>query len=285
MHAVLIAAAVLLAFDAYGPQDGEPVILLHGFPDTGDSWRHVVPLIEQDYRVIVPDLRGYGDSPTPEQGYDLEDLAADVIALADHLELSEFHLVGHDWGAAISWWVAIHHPDRLRTLTVLDVGHPVAWEAFWAASAEQRRVRRPFRAFVVPGAAGYLAKLVEKDPARLWRGNLVRDEAVTDADLERYAADFATADDWRGPLAYYKQLYRPLSARLERILDLPRVQVPTLVLWGRQDAFVLADAAPLSCGWVDARCETTVFEDAAHWGQWDVPEAVVARWREFLAKE
>lgn len=278
-----LAAAVLLSFDVHGPEDGEPLMLVHGFPDDRHTWDAMVPELAKDRRVVVPDLRGYGESPRPPDGYGMDDLSGDLIALADHLGWTDFDLVGHDWGAALAWWTAMHHPQRLRTLTVLDVGHPMAWEQFWAVSAEQRRVRRPFRALVAPGAPEVLASVARKDPARLWKDNLVRAEALSDAALTRLAETFAEADDWVGPLRYYKNLYKPFRERFAAVRDVPKVSVPTLVLWGAQDAFVLAEGAPLSCGWVAERCEVTVFEEAGHWPQWDVPEQVLARWRAFVS--
>jgi len=281
LPSLALAASVLLSFSVYGPEDGEPLMLVHGFPDDRTTWDAMIPDLAKDHRVVVPDLRGYGESPAPEDGYDIDDIGGDLVHLADHLGWDTFHLVGHDWGAATGWWVAMHHGDRLRTLTVLDVGHPMAWEQFWAASAEQRRVRRPFRAFVVPGAAGFLASVAAKQPDRLWRANTIRPGAVSDEAIAHLQETFATAEDWASPLRYYKQLYRPFATRFATMKDVPKVTVPTLVLWGRHDGFVLAEGAPLSCGWVAARCETTVFEEAGHWPQWDVPELILERWRTF----
>src|SRR5687768_9465199 len=118
-------------FDALaaGPADGELVVLLHGFPQTSHSWRHLLPVLaEAGYRALAPDQRGYSPRARPESvdDYRIEHLVADVLAIADWEGGHRFHLIGHDWGAAVAWQVAGRYPQRLRTLTVLSVPHPMA---------------------------------------------------------------------------------------------------------------------------------------------------------------
>jgi pimeloyl-ACP methyl ester carboxylesterase len=107
--------------------EGRPVLLLHGFPDTGACWRHQVPaLVDAGFQVIVPDLRGYGDSDKPAgvEAYSLPFLAGDVLGVLDDLGVAKAHVVGHDWGAALAWVLASLVADRVDQLVVLSVGHP-----------------------------------------------------------------------------------------------------------------------------------------------------------------
>src|SRR6516162_5248604 len=106
---------------------GRPVVLLHGFPDSGRLWRHQVPaLAGAGFQVIVPDLRGYGRSDKPEavEAYSLSLLAGDVQAILADLDIGRAHIVGHDWGAALSWALASLAPGSVDHLVVLSVGHP-----------------------------------------------------------------------------------------------------------------------------------------------------------------
>jgi pimeloyl-ACP methyl ester carboxylesterase len=106
---------------------GRPVVLLHGFPDSGRLWRHQVPaLAEAGFQVIVPDLRGFGRSDKPDavEAYSLPLLAGDVLAILADLGIDRAHVVGHDWGAALAWALASLTPDRVDHLVVLSVGHP-----------------------------------------------------------------------------------------------------------------------------------------------------------------
>src|SRR5580693_89762 len=108
---------------------GTPVILLHGFPDSGRLWRHQVPvLVEHGFRVIVPDLRGFGRSGRPEDvaSYRLPTIAGDVTAVLDAFGIQTAHVVGHDWGAAVAWMTAIVCPERVNKLTVMSVPHLLA---------------------------------------------------------------------------------------------------------------------------------------------------------------
>jgi len=118
-----VAPGVALRTETAGT--GTPLVLLHGFPQTRHMWRHVAADLAHDHRVVVPDLRGYGDSDKPAATspdvYAKRTMAADVVALADALEIDRFALVGHDRGALVAFRAALDHPDRVSHLGILDV--------------------------------------------------------------------------------------------------------------------------------------------------------------------
>ncbi len=104
---------------------GDPVVLVHGIPQTSHEWRYVMPRLAEKYTIIAPDLRGLGDSSRPAGAYDKKTLGADIASLViDHLGFKRFHLVGHDWGGPVAFAVAAHHPDAVQTLSILDVVIP-----------------------------------------------------------------------------------------------------------------------------------------------------------------
>ena len=108
---------------------GRPVILLHGWPDSSYLWRNQIPfLVKNGFRAIAPDLRGFGHSDRPEgvAAYSLQNVVSDVIGILDALKIETAEIVGHDWGAAVAWFTASFHPDRIRKLVVLSVPHPLA---------------------------------------------------------------------------------------------------------------------------------------------------------------
>jgi pimeloyl-ACP methyl ester carboxylesterase len=118
--------------------EGQPVLLLHGFPDSSQGWRHQVPaLVEAGLRVIAPDLRGFGASDKPDkvEEYAIGRSVADMVALLDETGVERAHLVGHDWGAGLAWSLAAFAPARVQRLVVLSVGHP---ETYREPSLEQR---------------------------------------------------------------------------------------------------------------------------------------------------
>src|SRR3954469_15289780 len=109
-----------------GPEDGEVVLLLHGFPQTSWSWRSQLEALgAAGYRAVAPDQRGYspGARPTEVEAYAVDHLVGDVVGIADALGVERFHLVGHDWGAAVAWVTAAYHPERLLTLTSVATPH------------------------------------------------------------------------------------------------------------------------------------------------------------------
>ena len=112
---------------------GPDVLLVHGFPDCHEVWRHQIPvLVEAGYRVIAPDTRGCGDSEISPKvaDYRVENLVADLVALLDILGVAKVKLVAHDWGAVIGWQLAIRHPERVERFVALSVGHPAAYAGF-----------------------------------------------------------------------------------------------------------------------------------------------------------
>ncbi len=136
-----------------GPTDGTPVLLLHGWPDSSRLWRHqIAALTAAGYRVLAPDQRGFGrsDAPAGVDAYRMSTLIGDVRAVLEDAGVGPVHLVGHDWGAAVSWTIARHLPALLRSMTVLSVGHP---DAFRAAGMRQRQLSWYMLLFLHPGVA------------------------------------------------------------------------------------------------------------------------------------
>jgi pimeloyl-ACP methyl ester carboxylesterase len=280
---------------AAGPADAPRVVLLHGFPDLAWTWRELIPLLSPDYRVLAPDMPGYGESSSPAGGYDVATLAADVLAFAEAAALADllspeaarapFHLVGHDWGAAVGWRVAAFSPERLLSWTAAGVPHPATWEEFRATHSEQRRKSRYMRVLVRDSTPGLLSWYAQQKHGRLWTGNLRRKEAFPEEVRAVYAAAFSSPEDWRGPLAYYKEL---LAAQERGRTEPPAwpdvATLPVLQLWGAKDKYVMAEMAPL----VHDHCKAPgtmfqVLENAGHFVQWEDPAAFVATWRSFLA--
>ncbi|HYN65403.1 MAG TPA: alpha/beta hydrolase, partial [Ornithinibacter sp.] len=113
-----------------GPRRGEPVILLHGFPQDSRCWAEVTPTLHRaGLRTLAPDQRGYspGASPQDVSAYRVSGLAADALAVMDAAGLSSAHVVGHDWGGAVAWYLGAHHADRVDSLTVISTPHPSAF--------------------------------------------------------------------------------------------------------------------------------------------------------------
>lgn len=276
---------------AAGPVDGERVVLLHGFPDLAYSWREVIPLLSDDHRVIAPDLRGYGATGKPDGGYDVETLAGDVVALLDASAAADgvdparpVHLVGHDWGSGVGWWVAIDAPQRLASYTAISVPHPATFAEFVRERPEQRR-RSGYMLLLSSRAAPRLfAGYGEKRKARLYRKDLDRAEGFTDEDLAWYVAAFDTVEETRGPLLYYRTMMQSRKEQAAAMEQLDPVAVPVLMVAGKRDPYLMWEMAEATCEHVDpGQCEVALFEDASHFVQWEDPAGLVDRWRAFAA--
>lgn len=248
-------------FDAYvaGPDDGELVVFLHGFPQTSWSWRNQIrALSEAGYRCLAPDQRGYspGARPTDVDAYRSEHLTSDVLAFADAVGADRFHLVGHDWGGAIAWQVAGRHGDRLRTLTVLSTPHPFAFAGALADAGGSDQAQRSsyvqiFReegsekAFVQDGAQGL--QLVF-----LGTGMSLEDAGP-------YIEALGTEDAMRAALNWYR------AADLWLVSGLGPITVPTMYLWSTEDPALGREAAEATAQHVEGPYRFEVFEGVNHW--------------------
>ena len=273
-----------------GPKDAPRLILLHGFPDFAYTWRELVPMLSGDYRVLAPDLRGYAATGKPRKGYDLDTLAADIIAFADATAKLDgapadrpTHLLGHDWGAAVGWWAVLAAPKRFATYTAISVAHPRAFTEFLKKSEEQRKKSKYMRKLTLPLVPLFFAGMSDKRRRAIYRDDLTRKDAFGDNDLVWYRAAFDSAMETRPPLRYYKQKFRNADENEQAARKAPAIGIPVLVLWGKNDKHLMAEMAPDSCKYVlPDLCQVEVLPTATHWVHWDDPKAVATRWRAFI---
>jgi pimeloyl-ACP methyl ester carboxylesterase len=260
-----------------GPAEGPLVVLLHGFPEFWYGWRDQVrPLAEAGYRVVVPDQRGYNFSDKPDGvgAYGVDTLARDVVALVDAHDSEAAHVVGHDWGAAVAWWTALHHPDRVRTLTAVNVPHPSVMTEELRRSWQQRLRSWYFLAFQVPVLPERIARAGDW---RLLTRTMRRSSlpgTFSEADFERYRAAWSQPGAFGAMVNWYRAVVRERPDPVRET-----VEPPTLVVWGAGDEFLARSMAPRSV----ERCRNgrlATFEDATHWVQHEYPDRVTSLLRE-----
>nr|WP_246284028.1 alpha/beta hydrolase [Nocardioides perillae] len=263
-----------MVFDVHeaGPVDGTPVLLLHGFPQSARSWRRVVGMLraaDRDLRLVAPDQRGYspGARPAEVAAYRTATLAADVLGVADALGLERVHLVGHDWGAAVAWTVAAHHPERLASLTALSIPHLAAFGRAIAEDPEQQALSSYIGVFRREGAE----ELLLADDARRLRAMYAGQ--VDADDVEAYVALMAG-----GAAAPALHWYRAMGRDLR---DLPAVRVPTTYVWGEEDQATARASAQWCADHVDADYRFVALPGAGHWTPDQQPDVVA---REVLAR-
>jgi len=255
-----------------GPLDGPVVLALHGFPQTSAAWSGVLPLLTAaGYRVLAPDQRGYSPRARPQAvaSYGMDHLVADVLALADAAGAERFHLLGHDWGAAVGWVLAGARPDRVLTLTAVSVPHPAA---FVRALVGTQALRSWYMAaFQLPGLPELAFRA--RDGAVL-RGLLRLIRARDPEPAVALLADPATAT---GAVNWYRALRVPgeLVGRT--------VRVPTLHVWSDRDTALGRRAAVATERYVHAPYRFAVLPGASHWIPEEHPEELAELVLEHLA--
>ena len=226
-----------LTFDVSddGPAAGRVVIALHGFPEDRLCWTGIAAqLAAAGHRVLAPDQRGYspGARPAGRRAYVIEELTADVLALADQVGAERFDVMGHDWGAAVAWTLAARHPERIRTLTALSVPHTRSFlEATWHGPQLLRSwYMLAFQAPALPEAV--FQRIGTERAVRA-----LQDAGLDAGDATRFAARFAQPGAMTGPINWYRAIPFAISD------PLPPVTTPTLYVWGDRDRFVTRWAA------------------------------------------
>lgn len=252
--------------------EGEPVLLVHGFPDDHTVWDRQIPaLVKAGYRVIAPDTRGCGQSDMPANtaDYRLEWLVGDLVALLDALEIRRVRLVGHDWGAVIGWHMAMWHPERVERYGALSVGHPAAYAR---AGLMQKLKGYYVLVFQLRGIAERLIR------AGNWRG--LRAMLGAGEDAERVIANLARPGRLTAGINYYRAniglLLRP--ARL-------RAEMPVLGMFSDGDRFLTERQMRESAAWADGPFRYELLRGAGHWLQRDAPDAVNTLLIDFLGTD
>ena len=295
-----------------GPEDGPVVVLAHGFPELGYSWRHVIgPIADAGYRVLVPDQRGYGRSSVPADvgDYDIIDLSDDLLGLLDDVGASSATFVGHDWGAIVVWQMSVLHPDRVDGVVgvsvpfqrrgpalpiprmrerfagvffyMLHFQEPGVADAELAADPE-RTMRLLFSAGAAPSGPEAAFAAIADDG----RGFLARiPEAdglpswVSDVDVRVYADAFRRTG-FTGPLNWYRNIDR--NWELTAHLDGATVGVPALFIGGGNDPILALTPPSVMDGWVTDLRGTVVLDGAGHWLPQERPADVSAAILDFL---
>jgi pimeloyl-ACP methyl ester carboxylesterase len=252
--------------------DGMPVVLLHGWPDTGDLWAHQSrTLVGAGYRTIVPDMRGFGASskPTDVAAYGVPALVGDVVGILDALGVDRAHVVGHDWGAGIAWATAALAPDRVASITALSVGHP---SSFGNAGWRQRQLSWYVLLFQFRGVAEQWLSADGFRNLREWSAH-PQIETV----IERLSEPGALT----ASLGVYRANLPPESL-VAPPRKLPPVTAPAMGVWSSHDLALTEKSMTNSAKFVAGPWRYERIEGAGHWLQLDTPDEVDALLLDFL---
>ena len=247
------------------------------------GWHNQIPfLAEQGYRVIVPDQRGYNlsDKPTSVQDYHLDTLAADIRNLTTALGYSQIYLVGHDWGAAVAWWVATLYPEILKKLVILNVPYPtIMMKELRGGNIGQILKSWYIGFFQLPAAPEWLLSRNNYRGLERMLQNSSLPDTFSDEDITQYKAAWSQPNAVTSMLNWYRSLGRSGTSGSQRST---RITTPTLMLWGEKDIALSKDLAQPSIELCDDG-ELIFFPNATHWVQHDEADAVNQYIHEFLS--
>ncbi len=258
--------------------EGPPLLLLHGWPQHGWCWRFLIPRLAASYRVLAPDLRGMGFSEAPAGRYAKATLAADIIALLDAEGLDRVRVISHDWGAYVSFLMALEHPERIERLVALDIVPP------WPAAAQRRPAALlqmlAYQGPVATPVLGPLTMTLSPVPVRtVIRKGSGRGKRWSDDELDVYADVLREPARARASSALYRTfLTRELPASARSKENPGRLDVPTLLLMGGA-SLLRALLAPMTV----ANLEVREIEGAGHFLPEEAPEELLALALPFLS--
>jgi len=245
---------------ADGPEDGRPVLLLHGFPQTSASWAAVTPLLtEAGLRTYAPDQLGYspGARPAEVDAYASTNLAQVTADLMTAMDLPRADVIGHDWGANVAWTLAAWHPDRVRSLTAVSVPHPAAYTAAYRADPEQKERSAYIRLF---WQAGKAEEVLLADHARRLRRMLTGAEGETGVPAEavdEYVAVLSAPGALTAALNWYRAM--GLGPKVDA------VDVPTTYVWSDADVAIGRTAAEACAIYVTGDYRFVELPGVTHW--------------------
>jgi pimeloyl-ACP methyl ester carboxylesterase len=255
--------------------EGRPVLLLHGFPDSGRLWRNqVAALAGAGYRAIAPDMRGFGgsDKPADVASYALPMIAMDVLGVLDHLGVEKAHVVGHDWGAGLAWAMASLWPDRVDHLVAMSVGHPTS---FGSAGLDQAEKSWYMLLFQFQGIAEEWLRADAWANFRAWSRH--PDAEAVIEELERGEGNLTSA----------LNIYRanvPAERFVSPPLELPPVQAPTMGMWSSGDFALTESQMTGSEKYVAGPWRYERIDGPGHWMQLEAPDRVSELLLDFLPR-
>ena len=258
--------------------EGEPLLLVHGWPQNWWAWRKVIPDLARDHEVICPDLRGFGWSDAPPGDYDMETLAGDLLALLDARGLERVRMVGHDWGGFAGFLACLRAPERFERYVALGIVHP--WfepppptPLVILRISYQLLLATPVVGPQVPQRLPLVSALIKRSSHR--------DSQWTDEELAVYRDALRSPDHARATSSLYRTFLTKQRAKLGK--EERRLRVPTLLMAGVADPVVRTDRL----GGFEEHADDMRVEaiaGAGHWPAEEQPEEVVSRVRDFCGR-
>lgn len=267
-----------------GDQEAPPLLLLHGWPDSGRCWLKVAPLLSDHYRVIVPDLRGFGDSdaPTDLEAYRMPVLLSDVAGLIEWNGGGPAYVAGHDFGGALTWQAATWLGGLVRRAVVLAAPHPRRMRAAGAGNVEQ--LSRSFYVWLMQSGEAGMRLLASEDFALLARFAFGSSPGFSEEDREAYRRDWRRPGRFDAMANWYRAHFRADLFNADVPLELPDVPTPVRYVHGELDWAFVPEMATGSGAFVEAEFDEQVIAGASHWMPQERPAEVAELIHDWMSR-
>lgn len=259
---------------------GPLILLLHGFPEFWYSWRHQIPAFSKRLHVVAPDMRGYNktDKPPKIKDYSAINLIGDVAGLIHNLapDSKKAILVGHDWGGAIAWMVAMFQPQLVEKLVILNVGHPGTRNRKGFLDFDQMQRSWYMFFFLIPEVPEeVLSRNNFEVLKKMVFDTATRKEAFTKDDIEEYVSSWKEPGALTGAINYYRAITNSEYWReLGKPRNFPLIKAPTLQIWGENDHFLRKQLTENTGEFIDAPYRLEFIPNCSHWVQQEAPDEV-----------
>ena len=254
-------------YDEYGSIEKPLMVLLHGFPANASEWADIANKLSSDFRIIVPDLKGYGrsDKPNNLQEYEVNNLVSDLyLFLKEVAGDQKIILVGHDWGGILAWYMESFHPELISKLVAINAPHPNVFSKILNSNNEQQKLSAYIKLIISKNGDKLVLKNNFEALKSLFTDRLLRKKYITEAEAKNY--EHSWANSYSTMLNYYKGNFKVENGQVKSnmIKDLPYNKTSTLLIWGEWDtAFVSNNFSETES--ISANIKLVKYEKVTHW--------------------
>lgn len=265
--------------------EGPLMVMLHGFPEMAQSWRRQIEYFSNNgRRVVAPNMRGYGATDRPRNGYDVDTLCYDIAGVLDHYGVDKAVLAGHDWGGVVAWHFAYLFPGRLQSLVILNAPHPVKFERELTTNRSQLLKSWYTLAFQIPFLSEmFLGFNGAKMVGKLINRTAIRKDVFSLESQAAYSKNMNAPGALSAGIAYYRSALRN-AIRLRKFYRGKKITTPTLVIWAQNDVFLGPELADGLERYIDAPLEVVPIPNCGHWVNQEAYEEVNAAIEKFIGR-
>jgi pimeloyl-ACP methyl ester carboxylesterase len=273
-HEFAIINGIRMHYVTYG--NGSLIVLLHGFPEFWYSWRNQIPILSKKFKVVAPDMRGYGETEKPfkTDSYKIEEIVKDIVELVHGLGFEKAIIAGHDWGGIIAWSIAMMAPDVVERLIIMNAPHPGVYSKHIPKNIKQ--VLRSWYVFFFL-IKGIPESILGNSNYKMLKSSIlkssVRKEVFSEKDIERYVSSWKSGGI-SGGINYYRANLSLRYWSKSNKVPFPKIKVPVLQIWAEDDKFLGKELTKGTQAFIDAPYRLHLISDCGHWVQQEAPDEV-----------